>query len=1107
MKQKLSCYLMLLLGLFAVTGMRAQSLAAGDIAFIGYNFSGSDGFSIIALKDLPAGETLYFTEEGWSATGWNNEFEPHLSWVIPAGTTIGTIVSVVETAPNTFTVTGSSNGVTLLNPTGSAVNFNLLGGDQILAYQSTSGARPVAPTFISGVHGDYNSTNYNSTTTWNDLMPLNAGSESIVPSGLTNGVNCVSLFPDPGPEVGYNKYTGTLTGTASTVRAAINNPANWTNSGSTDLGILPSNYSGINITPDAPACSLTVYNVTGGGSFCQGGSGVFIGLADSDVGVSYQLYLGANPSGSPVVGTGNNISFGTRTTAGTYTVVASDGGSCQEDMNGSASITVNPLPTITLGTSPTVPQGSTSANLPYTATTNSPVTYTITWSATALAAGFTNISTPQPLPASPIVITVPATAPTNTYVAAVRVQTATCNSTSTIFTVTVANPNSAPTFVGGATQALSLCENSTAVSINNLLQVNDTNNGQTLTWSVTSAASNGTVAASYSTSSNGGQVTPVGLTYTPNANYTGNDSFTVQVSDGFATASTTVNVTVSGVDASISSQTNIACNGGATGALTVTATNGAAPYTYLWSNGATAASINGLAAGTYTVTVTDANSCTATASATLTEPTTALSGTTVVTNIACNGGNTGAINLTPTGGTAPYTFDWGGGITTEDRTGLTAGTYSVTITDANGCTGTVSATVTEPTAAVSGTTVVTNVACNGGNTGAINLTPTGGTGPYTFDWGGGITTEDRTGLSAGTYSVTITDANGCTGTVSATVTEPTSAVSGTTVVTNVACNGGNTGAINLTPTGGTAPYTFDWGGGVTTEDRTGLSAGTYSVTITDANGCTGTASATVIEPTTAVSGTTVVTNVACNGGNTGAINLTPTGGTAPYTFDWGVGVTTEDRTGLSAGTYSVTITDANGCTGTVSATVTQPTALNASAVVDNNATCANNDGEATVSVTGGTAGYTYLWSNGAITASVTGLAAGTYSVTVTDANGCTATDSVTITAPPAPSVSVTSQVNVACNGGSNGSADITVTGGTAPYTFVWSNSAVTEDLTGLSAGTYTVTVTDANGCTGTASVTITEPTVLSAAGVATNVSCNGGSNGTVDLTVTGGTGT
>ncbi|MEC3874449.1 SprB repeat-containing protein, partial [Chryseobacterium sp. T9W2-O] len=237
------------------------------------------------------------------------------------------------------------------------------------------------------------------------------------------------------------------------------------------------------------------------------------------------------------------------------------------------------------------------------------------------------------------------------------------------------------------------------------------------------------------------------------------------------------------------SKTDVSCNGGSNGVATVVPSGGVAPYTYSWAPfGGTAATATGLSAGTYTVTVTDNLGCQTTRTFTINQPASAVSGTTVVTNVACNGASNGAINLTPTGGTAPYTFNWGGGITTEDRTGLAAGTYTVTITDANGCTGTVNATVTQPASAVSGTTVVTNVACNGASNGAINLTPTGGTAPYTFNWGGGITTEDRTGLAAGTYTVTITDANGCTGTVNATVTQPASAVSGTTVVTNVACN-------------------------------------------------------------------------------------------------------------------------------------------------------------------------------------------------------------------------------------------------------------------------------------------------------------------------------
>nr|WP_246558962.1 T9SS type A sorting domain-containing protein [Hymenobacter piscis] len=243
------------------------------------------------------------------------------------------------------------------------------------------------------------------------------------------------------------------------------------------------------------------------------------------------------------------------------------------------------------------------------------------------------------------------------------------------------------------------------------------------------------------------------------------------------TFTTTAPLTVS-----ISAQTNVLCFGGTTGAATVTATGGTAPYTYLWSNSATTATITGLTAGTYNVMVTDAASRTATASATITEPS-ALTSSVAVTNVSCFGGSTGAINLTPAGGTAPYTFNWGGGISTEDRTGLAAGTYSVTITDANGCTRTQSATISQPATALSVSVSKTDATSNGAADGTAMATPAGGTPGYTYQWSNGAQTASITGLTAGTYSVVVTDANGCQTSGSATVGQPAPAAQSLTIST------------------------------------------------------------------------------------------------------------------------------------------------------------------------------------------------------------------------------------------------------------------------------------------------------------------------------------
>ncbi len=551
--------------------------------------------------------------------------------------------------------------------------------------------------------------------------------------------------------------------------------------------------------------------------------------------------------------------------------------------------------------------------------------------------------------------------------------------------------------------------------------------------------------------------------------------------------------------------TNVSCFGNSTGAVTLTTTGGTTAYTYNWGGGITTQNRTSVTAGTYNVTITDANACSTSTSATVTQPAAALSTTTSVTNVACFGNSTGAISLTTSGGTGAYSYNWSGGITTQNRTNIPAGTYSVTITDANSCSTSLSRTITQPTAALNALTSVTNVACFGNSTGAVTLTATGGTPAYTYNWGGGVTTQNRTAIPSGPYSVTVTDANACSTSASATVTQPAAALSATTSVTNVSCFGNSTGAVTLTTTGGTTAYTYNWGGGITTQNRTSVTAGTYNVTITDANACSTSTSATVTQPAAALSTTASVTNVACFGNSTGAISLTTTGGTGTYSYNWSGGVTTQNRTNVTAGTYNVTITDANACSTSTSVTITQPSAtLNANASVTNVSCFGNSTGAVTLTVTGGTTGYTFDWGGGITTQNRSGIPSGTYNVTVTDANACSTSASSIVTEPSLLSVSTTSS-NATCNGASDANINLSVSGGTAAYTFVWSNGATTEDLNNIPAGNYSVTVQDANNCIATTSVTITQPLSMSVSETHIGVSCNNGSDGSINITINGGT--
>lgn len=569
------------------------------------------------------------------------------------------------------------------------------------------------------------------------------------------------------------------------------------------------------------------------------------------------------------------------------------------------------------------------------------------------------------------------------------------------------------------------------------------------------------------------------------------------------------------------------CFGGTNGTITVTAAGGTGTKTYSNDGGVTFQASNvftGLAAGTYSIVVKDANNCTTTpTSVTINQSGSALAvAVTSVTNVACNGASTGAVNITASGGySTSYSYAWTGPAsftaTTEDLTSRPAGVYNLTVTDAGGCTQTATATILQPTA-LSASAVTTNVACFGGTTGAVNLTVTGGTTPYTYAWSGPssftATTEDLTGRSAGTYNVTITDGSNCTTTATASITQP-AVLAATNTVTNVTCNGSSTGAVNLTVTGGVTPYTFAWTGPssftATTEDLTARPAGTYNVTVTDGNACTTTSTATINQPT-AITASATNTSVSCNAGSNGTITVTASGGTAPYTYSSN-GTTfqaSNSFTGLTAGTYTLTVKDANNCTQTTTTTITQPNALVATPTITNVLCNGASTGSVTLAVTGGTSPYTYSWTGTSFTATTANISsrpAGTYNVTVTDANSCSTTATAVITQPTALTATA-ANTNVSCFGGSNGTITITAAGGTAPYTYSSNGTTfqASNVFTGLAANTYTITVKDANNCTVTVSRTVTQPTVLALTDDGSSpASCANTTDGAYFISVSGGT--
>lgn len=552
----------------------------------------------------------------------------------------------------------------------------------------------------------------------------------------------------------------------------------------------------------------------------------------------------------------------------------------------------------------------------------------------------------------------------------------------------------------------------------------------------------------------------------------------------------------------------VSCNGGADGFARALGSGGTGSLNYSWSNSVNGRNNPNLMAGNYTVTVTDANNCTATAVANILQPSSALSASATKTDASCQGVNDGTATANGSGGTTPYSFSWTGGATTKTITGLSTGSYTVTITDNNGCSDEATVVINQP-AAVSVGIDSKNLRCFNDNSGTAEANASGGTSPYTYLWSDNQSSKKAINLSAGSYSVTVTDANGCTGNASVGISEPTQLSASINSHTEPSCNGGSDGTATVSASGGTAAYTYQWNdaSNQTTQTANGLTAGSYSVTVTDDSLCTTTASIIISEPS-AISIIDTIYHVKCFGNSDGGIDLFVSGGTSPYSYNWSSGQSSSSISGLAAGNYNVTVTDDNGCARVGMYTVNQPSLLSVN-VNGSNVSCYG-DSTAVLSsnVSGGSTPYSYQWSSGQTTSPISGMPAGSYTLTVTDANNCTASDSYTVTQPQDFTVNLVSSINPLCFNAQTGELGISVSGGISPYTYVWDDPSMQTNDTarGLGAGTYSVTITDANNCEKDTSFTLTEPDSLTLnIDSLSHILCNGQNDGYISISVSGGT--
>jgi len=532
------------------------------------------------------------------------------------------------------------------------------------------------------------------------------------------------------------------------------------------------------------------------------------------------------------------------------------------------------------------------------------------------------------------------------------------------------------------------------------------------------------------------------------------------------------------------------------------------PYVILWTgpNGFTssAPNISNLAVGVYQLSVTDQGGCPFSGNFTITEPADIVITTDSETDITCFGDANGAISISVSGGTGAYTYNWTKDTapfaTTEDLSNLGPGVYEVSVSDANGCgPKTASFTITEPPVLTLTLANQVDVICFGAATGAISVNVSGGTPAYTFAWTGPngftSTTQNLNNILAGVYNLTLVDASGCNQNLTVTITQSTEIII-TATKTEIACFGSNNASISVSVTGGNAPYQIAWSNLGTGFFQDNLSAGDYTITVTDASNCVKVLTVNIPEaPIFEIN--PIATNISCFGANDGSINLNLVGGLAPVTLVWSDGANAGTvRNNLSAGTYTVTITDSKPCVISETFTIVEPQALVLAANVTDAFDCNEaNSGAINLLVSGGTGPFTYNWSNGATTEDLTNITAGNYQVTVTDARGCSQNASYVVNRQSPIVIAVDTETIADCEAETIKQLfEAQVTGGIPPYQLNWSSGMVSgannEFMETSQSGTVILSVTDALGCTAEYSFNVEVPDIGSTSFTQTSFAFN-----------------